>query len=144
MDELGTLVEGGGSGQYEEVYGPGSIIPDYVLDDPAGLTILATSRTVSSPTQLNKLLRPGQGRVHWAACRSLVNHRDTGGNGATIDRWLEAHRSRVRASDFRFDRGWSGWGADSVPILGDRQAVKLHGMGGAYWIGEPVILMPGV
>ncbi|MBO0804622.1 MAG: hypothetical protein J2P25_16300, partial [Nocardiopsaceae bacterium] len=55
----------------KEVYGPGEQLPDYTLDPPVGLKVYGNPVTVTSPTRLSELLKPGMGRVHWAACRNV-------------------------------------------------------------------------
>lgn len=49
-------------------YRSGDLIPNYALHPPEGLNILSSSVTVNRTTNLNQLLRPNMGNVHWAAC----------------------------------------------------------------------------
>jgi RHS repeat-associated protein len=72
-DRLGNMIETGNPTPLE-VYGPGELLPDYTSYPPSNLNIMGTPRnvTVTSPTQLSDLLRPNMGRVHWAACRSVI------------------------------------------------------------------------
>ncbi|MBO0804561.1 MAG: RHS repeat-associated core domain-containing protein, partial [Nocardiopsaceae bacterium] len=56
----------------KKVYGPGDQLPNYILQPPSDLKVLGQPVTVTSPTRLSELLKPGMGRVHWAACRSIV------------------------------------------------------------------------
>ncbi|MBZ4322284.1 DUF6531 domain-containing protein [Streptomyces sp. SCA2-4] len=72
-DALGNDIERG-TARPLEVYGPGEQLPDYSLFPPTGLAIEGTPRTltVTREAYLSELLRPNMGRVHWAACRSVV------------------------------------------------------------------------
>ncbi|WP_249375349.1 putative adhesin [Streptomyces sp. I05A-00742] len=72
-DALGNDIELG-KARPLEVYRPGERLPDYSLFPPTGLTIEGSPRTltVTQETYLSELLRPNMGRVHWAACRSVV------------------------------------------------------------------------
>jgi hypothetical protein len=72
-DALGNRIETGNPPPLE-VFGPGEQLPDYTLYPPTGLNIEGRPRnlTVSGPTRLSDLLQPNMGRVHWAACRSVV------------------------------------------------------------------------
>lgn len=69
-DDLGVMVEKGQATTYTEVYGPGSVIPDYTLHYGEGLNIQPTSTTVTQNTLLSALVKPNRGQVDWAACRS--------------------------------------------------------------------------
>ncbi|MCY7418606.1 MAG: hypothetical protein LH650_08945, partial [Chloroflexi bacterium] len=142
-DDYGKLVEGGGSGGFEERFGPGSLIPNYLLSPPAGLSVLKSSRTVSSPTRLKDLLWPGQGNVSWAACRYMWGGSyDPASPEQTLHMWVREHGySTVHASDYQ---ALGGWGTDSQVIFGDTQLKKFGHFGGGYQIAEPVVLMPGV
>ncbi|WP_228454737.1 putative adhesin, partial [Streptomyces alkaliphilus] len=71
LDSLGNAIETGNPKPFK-VYGPGSKMPNYTLYPPEGLRILGNPVTVSSPVRLSELLRPGMGRVHWAACSSFT------------------------------------------------------------------------
>lgn len=68
-DAYGVAIEKGQSTNYSEVYGPGSVIPDYTLGAPDGLAVQPTSVTVTKDTQLSTLIKPNMGKVDWAACR---------------------------------------------------------------------------
>ncbi len=68
------LVEKGVYGSFSETFGPGARIPNYILDAPDSmLTIMSKSHTVNVPTTLGDLLKPGMGRVDWAACRTCYS-----------------------------------------------------------------------
>jgi hypothetical protein len=59
--------------QFRVTYHPGDRIPNYTLLPPVGcVTVHHVSGvnvvTVSEPTSLSSLLKPGMGAVHWAAC----------------------------------------------------------------------------
>ena len=59
--------------QFRVTYHPGDKIPNYALLPPVGcVTVHHVSGvnvvTVSEPTSLSTLLKPGMGAVHWAAC----------------------------------------------------------------------------
>lgn len=73
-DDLGVQIEANKVKQhYREVYGPGDRVRDYTLGPPVGLTILPKSATVNQEMRLSQLLKPGQGSLRWAACRSASN-----------------------------------------------------------------------
>lgn len=75
-DALGNAIETGGNISIEEfpeiegarTYLPGSTMPNYTLSPPTGLNIMGNPTTVTMPTQLSNLVRPGMGNVNWAAC----------------------------------------------------------------------------
>ncbi|RNG30509.1 putative T7SS-secreted protein [Streptomyces botrytidirepellens] len=71
-DALGNKIETGNPAPVR-VYGPGEHLPDYTLFPPKGLNIEGTPVTVDKATPLSHLLQPNMGRVHWAACRSLMD-----------------------------------------------------------------------
>jgi hypothetical protein len=81
-DALGNAVETGQNvtlNQFPgaagaQTYLPGSVVPNYTLFPPSGLSIMGSPTTVSVPTSLSSLLRPGMGNVNWAACRVVVSH----------------------------------------------------------------------
>ena len=56
-----------------QTYLPGSVVPNYTLFPPTDLTIMGSPTTVTVPTSLSSLLRPGMGNVDWAACRVVVS-----------------------------------------------------------------------
>lgn len=70
-DDLGNAIETGQdvSNVFQRSYGPGGVIPNYTLVPPdEDLNILGDPVTVTKPTNLSELLKPGMGKVHWAAC----------------------------------------------------------------------------
>jgi hypothetical protein len=69
-DSLGNAIETGQdvSGVFQRTYGPGSVIPNYTLSPPTGLSILGSPTTVAVDTNLSEMLQPGMGQVNWAAC----------------------------------------------------------------------------
>lgn len=69
-DKLGNVVETGGdlSKVYSRTYGPGDRLPNYTLYPPEGLNIKGNPITVTDPTRVSDLLKPGLGECHWAAC----------------------------------------------------------------------------
>ena len=69
-DRLGNAIETSQvpPGTFAKVWKPGQKIPNYTLYPPEGLTIQGKPVTVQNPTRLSELLKPGMGRVHWAAC----------------------------------------------------------------------------
>ncbi|MCY7418885.1 MAG: hypothetical protein LH650_10380, partial [Chloroflexi bacterium] len=104
-DALGVEVERSGRSRYEERYGPGAVIPNYVLGKPSGLHTQPTSRTVTVSTPLSGLLRPNHGDVHWAACR-VVDNRGTGSSGPMDKSFdpvlvITGSRARHRAANTR-------------------------------------------
>lgn len=64
----GLAIELGGGPSPVTVYGPGSVMPNYTLKAPTGLTVARGSTTVEDATPLSSLLRPGMGTCHWVAC----------------------------------------------------------------------------
>ncbi|WP_353848717.1 putative adhesin [Cellulomonas sp.] len=64
----GLAIELGGGPSPVTVYGPGSVVPNYTLRTPAGLTIARGSTTVEEATPLSPPPQPGMGVRHWAAC----------------------------------------------------------------------------
>jgi hypothetical protein len=69
-DALGNGIELGNPAALPvKIYRPGQFIQDYTLHAPTGLSIMGNPITVTSPTRLSQLLRPGMGACHWAACR---------------------------------------------------------------------------
>ncbi len=75
-DDLGNAIETGSSNRivYSETFGPGSRIPDYTVHPPGDLNIVGSPVTVSKPTQLSELLKPGMGECHLAICLSQPGH----------------------------------------------------------------------
>ncbi|MES2534839.1 MAG: LysM domain-containing protein, partial [Pseudomonadota bacterium] len=69
-DRLGNVVETGGdlSKVYSRTYGAGDRMPNYTLYAPDGLALQGSPVTVSRPTRLSDLLKPGMGQCQWAAC----------------------------------------------------------------------------
>ena len=70
-DELGNAIETGTQANrigYARTFDPGSEIPNYTVHPPDGLNIQGNPITVSQPTQLGELLRPGMGECHLAFC----------------------------------------------------------------------------
>lgn len=63
----GLTIKLGGGPVAVTTYGPGSMIPNYTLKAPTGLTVAQGSRTVEDATSLGTLLRPNMGVCHWAA-----------------------------------------------------------------------------
>jgi len=58
-------------------YLPGSEIPAYTLFRPdEKLIIFQNSHSVSSPTNLNQILKPNMGCVQWAACTEFLKFRN--------------------------------------------------------------------
>jgi len=54
-------------------YLPGAQVPNFTLGPPEGLNIMGNPVTVTEPTALQDLIRPGMGNVQWAACCSLFH-----------------------------------------------------------------------
>lgn len=54
-----------------ESFGPGSILPDYILGPPTDLNIVSGSWTVTRETGISKLIGRGMGDVHMAMCREF-------------------------------------------------------------------------
>lgn len=74
-DSLGQAIEKNQVpvNQHTETFGPGQLVPNYLLHPPTGLVISfrigdAAPVTVDQPVFLQDLLKPGMGEVHWAAC----------------------------------------------------------------------------
>lgn len=69
-DELGNLIETDGdtSKVFSRTYHAGSDMPNYTLEAPVGLTIKGSPTTVTKPTLLSDLVKPGMGNCKWAAC----------------------------------------------------------------------------
>jgi hypothetical protein len=69
-DRLGNVIETGGdlSKVYSRTYGPGDRLPNYTLYPPEGLSVKGNPMTVTDPTRVSDLLKPGIGECHWAAC----------------------------------------------------------------------------
>lgn len=69
-NRLGNVVETGGdlSKAYSRTYGPGERLPNYTLYVPGELVLEGAPVTVSTPTRVSELLKPGMGECHWAAC----------------------------------------------------------------------------
>lgn len=140
-DSYGNLVERGGQGYFEERFGPGSIIPNYTLSEPAGLTIEKTSRTVTEPTQLDQLLIPYQGTVHWAACRVVMGRVPQ-----------EAKDPFDPSHNEWFTKPWqdassrNGWGTHSTLRFGDRAGFSPNKGGQVRpdLLAEPVNVLRGV
>jgi len=83
-DELGQQIEDGQVTQrYHQVYQPGDRVPDYTLGAPDGLSIRAGSARVTGDMRLSQMLKPDQGSLRWAACRSptdrTITMRDANG-----------------------------------------------------------------
>ncbi|MFD8868265.1 putative T7SS-secreted protein [Streptomyces sp. NPDC059590] len=51
---------------------PGQYIEDYSLFPPDGISPSGSAIVVAEETRLSDLLKPHMGRVHWAACRSVL------------------------------------------------------------------------
>ncbi|MFI1334085.1 putative T7SS-secreted protein [Streptomyces sp. NPDC020845] len=52
---------------------PGQMMPDYILDPPDGLVLKGKYISVDDGwVNLSSLLKPNMGRVHWAACRTMI------------------------------------------------------------------------
>jgi RHS repeat-associated protein len=71
-DSTGLAIELGLGPAAVTTYGPGSVVPNYTLKPPTGLTVMSGSTTVDAPTQLSGLLQPGMGTVNWAACTEVA------------------------------------------------------------------------
>ncbi|WP_030935363.1 putative adhesin [Streptomyces sp. NRRL S-646] len=71
-DSAGLAVERGvdAPGAVES-FGPGDILPDYVIGPPTDLNIMSGSRTVTRPTGISALITQGMGEVHMAMCREF-------------------------------------------------------------------------
>ncbi|RSS73349.1 putative adhesin [Streptomyces sp. WAC06614] len=54
-----------------ESFGPGSILPDYILGPPTDLNIVSGSWTVTRDSHISQLIRRGMGDVHMAMCREF-------------------------------------------------------------------------
>lgn len=70
-DSTGWAIESGQTIQPQHSFQAGETIPNYTLKAPNRLTIYSGSRTVEDATPLSRLLEPGMGDVHWAACTEL-------------------------------------------------------------------------
>ncbi|MDX3229027.1 putative T7SS-secreted protein [Streptomyces sp. ME19-01-6] len=70
-NELGSMIEEGNPTP-TRVYRPGEQMPDYSLFPPGRWGTSPSSTVVSEETRLSQLLEPNMGRVHWAACRSII------------------------------------------------------------------------
>jgi RHS repeat-associated protein len=78
LDKVGKLVE---TGKYNEVgfvegavtHLPGAQVPNLTLTAPTKLNIMSNSMTVEDATKLSDLLKPGMGKIDWAACQ-LYNY----------------------------------------------------------------------
>ncbi|WP_105970915.1 ricin-type beta-trefoil lectin domain protein [Streptomyces geranii] len=72
-DSVGTAVERGGAGAPDvvESFGPGSILPDYIISPPTNLNIMGGSRTVTEAVNISKVISQGMGDVHMAICRQF-------------------------------------------------------------------------
>jgi RHS repeat-associated protein len=84
-DALGRSIEANkGTGRWRDEYPPGARVPNYTLWYPKGLEILPTSAIVrgagpESRLRLDQLLKPNQGSLRWAACRSSAPDHGTEG-----------------------------------------------------------------
>ncbi|MFK4267185.1 putative T7SS-secreted protein [Streptomyces milbemycinicus] len=70
-NELGSMIEEANPTP-TRVYKPGEQIEDYSLFPPGRWGTNPTSTVVTEETRLSQLLQPNMGRVHWAACRSII------------------------------------------------------------------------
>ena len=72
LDTTGNAIETGiGRAVPAQTYRSGQFLQNYTLYPPDGLVIMGSPTTVSAPTLMSRLLRPGMGTCHWAACRSV-------------------------------------------------------------------------
>lgn len=99
-DRLGNAIETGQdvSKVYSRTYGAGQRVRNYTLHAPDDLTIKGNPTTVSKPTPLSKLLRPGMGDCHWAACTYYSKSRNADAMYDTIGvvnirtgKWLKTY-----------------------------------------------------
>jgi RHS repeat-associated protein len=72
-DSVGKAVEKGGPDAPSPVesFGPGSILPDYIIAPPTNLNIMGGSRTVTEATNISNVISQGMGNVHMAICREF-------------------------------------------------------------------------
>ncbi|GKQ37326.1 ricin-type beta-trefoil lectin domain protein [Streptomyces sp. A012304] len=72
-DSVGKAVEKGGPDAPSPVesFGPGSILPDYIIAPPTNLNIMGGSRTVTEATNISNVISQGMGDVHMAICREF-------------------------------------------------------------------------
>ncbi|MFG3499518.1 RHS repeat-associated core domain-containing protein, partial [Streptomyces sp. NPDC047928] len=72
-DSVGLAVERGGPDApgAVESFGPGSILPDYILGPPTNLNIMSGSLTVTQKTGISAVIKQGMGNVHMAMCREF-------------------------------------------------------------------------
>ncbi|MDW6058513.1 hypothetical protein SAZ11_11085 [Streptomyces sp. FXJ1.4098] len=70
-EEVARMVEEGNPTP-TRVFQPGEQLPDYSLFPPGRWGANPTSTVVTEETRLSQLLEPNMGRVHWAACRSII------------------------------------------------------------------------
>ncbi|OMI34167.1 RHS/YD repeat-containing protein [Streptomyces sparsogenes DSM 40356] len=70
-EEVARMVEEGNPTP-TRIYQPGEQMPDYSLFPPGRWGANPTSTVVDQETRLSQLLQPNMGRVHWAACRSII------------------------------------------------------------------------
>ncbi len=121
-DEFGLRIEEGKDlGRWREEYPPGSMVPNYVLTSPIGLHTLDTSAYVQGggisgdgSLKLNEILKPNQGWVRWAACRSPVDEDDV--DGVQIDHG-NTRAALWNGDDFLW--GTSRWGGPSELVTPD-------------------------
>jgi RHS repeat-associated protein len=97
-DRLGNVIETGGdtSKYHSRTYTAGQKVRNYTLHPPGDLKIKGNPLTVSSPTRLSELLRPGMGDCHWAACTYYAKSKKADVMYDTIgvmkgDRWLKIY-----------------------------------------------------
>ncbi|WP_405688824.1 putative adhesin [Streptomyces sp. NBC_00057] len=72
-DSAGLAVERGSPDAPDvvESFGPGDVLPDYILGPPTDLNIMGGSLTVTRDTGISALIRQGMGNVHMAMCREF-------------------------------------------------------------------------
>ncbi|WP_308190751.1 FG-GAP-like repeat-containing protein [Streptomyces sp. HPF1205] len=71
----GIAIEKGEKIKPTEIFRPGSSMPDYTVLPGSDLRMMERSITVSKPTRLSEILKPGMGPVHIAICREHCDPR---------------------------------------------------------------------
>ncbi|WP_255953081.1 putative T7SS-secreted protein [Streptomyces odontomachi] len=71
-DSIGHAIEVGENRLPADTYGPGKMLPDYIVDRPNGLRISGRSITVNAPTRLSEIVSEGMGAVHVVICREHI------------------------------------------------------------------------
>ncbi len=74
-DSIGFQIERGARNiKPVETYGPGDLVPNYIIGPPEGLNIMSGSTTVTSERMLGEMLEDGSisGVCHMAICREVL------------------------------------------------------------------------